>query len=210
MVIPALHDAASDQPIPYTPVCRRSTVVVCLHPAFRAFLGDEAAALDPVLGEVAGLPGAPVRAEQISTDALIASNGAVMSATPPVFHFPVPITPGSFGVSSREFHATMANLFLTTFIAGSGALAGRTGDPAQQAIETALLAAAGVRAAGPMGHAPGSPGRPPPGSAAARQLARVLAAASRFGALPDAARHAWLKAHLAALRAGRITLGQLP
>jgi len=67
VVIPALHDAATDQPIPYTPVCRRSTVVVCLHPAFRAFLGDETAALDPVLGEVAGLPGAPVRAEQIST-----------------------------------------------------------------------------------------------------------------------------------------------
>jgi hypothetical protein len=38
----------------------------------------------------------------------------------------------------------------------------------------------------------------------------VSAAAARFGALPAAARHAWLAAHLAALRAGRITLAQLP
>ena len=36
------------------------------------------------------------------------------------------------------------------------------------------------------------------------------AAAQRFAALPAAARHAWLVQHLAALRAGQITLAQLP
>jgi len=36
------------------------------------------------------------------------------------------------------------------------------------------------------------------------------AAAERFAALPAAARHAWLATHLAALRAGHITLAQLP
>ena len=36
------------------------------------------------------------------------------------------------------------------------------------------------------------------------------AAAQRFAALPAAARHAWLAAHLTALRAGRITLRELP
>jgi hypothetical protein len=46
-------------------------------------------------------------------------------------------------------------------------------------------------------------GRPEPGSA-------VSAAARRFAALPLAARRAWLVRHLAALRAGQITLGQLP
>ena len=35
-------------------------------------------------------------------------------------------------------------------------------------------------------------------------------AAQRFAALPAAARHAWLVEHLAALRAGQITLAQLP
>ena len=44
---------------------------------------------------------------------------------------------------------------------------------------------------------------PPPGSPA-------YAAARRFAALPAAVRHGWLTQHLAALRAGRISLGQLP
>ena len=38
----------------------------------------------------------------------------------------------------------------------------------------------------------------------------VYAAARRLAALPTAARHAWLAAHLAALRSGQLTLGQLP
>jgi len=35
-------------------------------------------------------------------------------------------------------------------------------------------------------------------------------AAKRFAALSPAARHAWLAGHLAALRAGRVSLAQLP
>jgi hypothetical protein len=35
-------------------------------------------------------------------------------------------------------------------------------------------------------------------------------AAQRFSALPDTARHAWLMAHVTDLRAGRVTLEQLP
>jgi hypothetical protein len=59
-----------------------------------------------------------------------------------------------------------------------------------------LLAGLAVAALGALGvPAPGSP---------------VYAAATRFAALPAAARHAWLLAHLAALRAGQITLEQLP
>jgi len=38
----------------------------------------------------------------------------------------------------------------------------------------------------------------------------VYAAARRLAALPPAARHAWLAAHLAALRAGQLTLARLP
>jgi hypothetical protein len=44
---------------------------------------------------------------------------------------------------------------------------------------------------------------PEPGSPAAL-------AARRFAALTPAARHAWLAGHLAALRAGRVSLAQLP
>jgi hypothetical protein len=67
MVIPALHDAASDQPIRYTPVCGQSAgVPVCLNPAYRQFLPAVTAALRPVLGEVAGLPGGPARVTQVA------------------------------------------------------------------------------------------------------------------------------------------------
>jgi hypothetical protein len=38
----------------------------------------------------------------------------------------------------------------------------------------------------------------------------VYAAARRFAALPPAARHAWLAAHLGALRSGPLTLEELP
>ena len=67
MAIPALHDAANDRPIPYTPVCGHAAgIPVCLNPAYRRYLPDVTAALAPVLGEVAGLPGAPVRATQVA------------------------------------------------------------------------------------------------------------------------------------------------
>jgi hypothetical protein len=67
MVIPALHDAANDAPITYTPACGRAAgVPVCLNPAYRRWLPDVTAALAPVLAEVAGLPGAPVRATQVA------------------------------------------------------------------------------------------------------------------------------------------------
>jgi hypothetical protein len=45
---------------------------------------------------------------------------------------------------------------------------------------------------------------------AARPKTPANSAAERFGALPAAARHAWLVRHLAALRAGRVTLAELP
>jgi hypothetical protein len=38
----------------------------------------------------------------------------------------------------------------------------------------------------------------------------AFAAARRFAAQPAPARHAWLVRHIAALRAGQVTLAQLP
>ena len=53
--------------IAYTPVCGRAAgVPVCLNPAYRSCMPDVTAALRPVLSEVAGLPGAPVRATQVA------------------------------------------------------------------------------------------------------------------------------------------------
>ena len=74
---------------------------------------------------------------------------------------------------------------------------------AQQAVMSGLMKAAAVAQS-----APPAPGVPQP--AAAPLSAPVYSAAQRFAALPPAVRHAWLVRHLAALRAGRITLAQLP
>ena len=67
--IPALHDTASDKPVPFVPGCTSGPggFQVCVHPAFSGYLGDVAAALDPVAAEIAGLPGAPARAEQVAS-----------------------------------------------------------------------------------------------------------------------------------------------
>jgi hypothetical protein len=65
--------------------------------------------------------------------------------------------------------------------------------PAQQAVEDALLTAVASQPLNP-----------------AVTSAGVSAGAQRFAALPASARHAWLVAHLTALRAGKITLAQIP
>ena len=61
--IPALRSAASDQPVLATQDCTSSSgFQVCVHPAFSFYLHDLTAAFDPVVAEIAGLPGAPALA----------------------------------------------------------------------------------------------------------------------------------------------------
>jgi hypothetical protein len=195
VMIPALHDAASDRPIPFTPVCSHAAVPVCLHPAFRSYLPDVTAALAPVLREVAGLPGAPVRVGQVAVNGLLASNGAALSGDPAVFRLPMPPTPGeyAFGATVSGFRQQLDQVFVIAFTAGPNDFAGPGGfgTPAQQAVESALLRIAG------------SPPAAGPGPA-------VAIAAERFAARPAGARHDWLAAHLPALRAGHLTLAQIP
>jgi hypothetical protein len=70
-------------------------------------------------------------------------------------------------------------------------------------VEDTLLTAVGTQPQFPAGLIVN--GKPAAGSSAA-----ISTAARRFAALPASARHAWLAAHLPALRAGAITLAQLP
>ena len=216
MVISALHDAASDRPIVYTPVCGGSAFRVCLNPDYHTYLADVIAALTPVAGEVAGLPGAPARAAQAgavyhagegqSGQAMtITGRPAVLSVTIGGYGF----LPGPNGFSSqtttmKTFDESMRVLFFNAF-AGAGDTGGT---PVQQAVTAVLLAGAGV----PFGQQPGLltqvTGGPPPGPSAAKDP--VYTAARRFATLPASVRHAWLTEHLAAIRAGRLTLEQLP
>ena len=233
MVIPALHDAASDAPITYTPACDRTAgVPVCVNPAYRRWLPDLTAALAPVLAAVAGLPGAPARVTQVAGAyssgeiELLAGQAVTISGRPPVLRMPLDTNnlPGKAAGTATAF-ADEVRLLAVHAFTGAG---NRAGNPAQQAVQAALLQHTGLpfvqqpkalslvgpptweqptllgltggpgSASGPSEHGPGRPAGP------------IYAAARRFAALPATTRHAWLTAHLAALRAGQLTLGDLP
>jgi hypothetical protein len=226
IAIPALHDAASDRPLRYTPVCSHTAIPVCLNPAYASYLPVTQAALAPMLDQIAGLPGAPARISQAAAvyrqgpgnSVGIGLAGPPISGTPPVLHLLLPVQLAGPVLSTSELASQVRS------IAGPGIVASISGDgpdasQAQHAVTTALLMAAGVVPS----HipAPGVPvagnNVPPPGAAAGggRWVALApgspaYAAARRFAALPAAARRAWLTQHLTALRAGRISLGQLP
>ncbi len=219
IVIPALHDAASDRPLAYTPVCGDAAGrPVCLNPAYRRYLSGVTASLRPVLAELAGLPGAPVRVTQ-AAGPYTANEGpfgapAAIDGQPPVLRLPLATLNlvGSSGFTSSavtftDFAGQVRTLAVHAVVgAGAG-----PGTPAQQAVQAVLLDRAGLpfaaqpqflETAGLSG--PGVNGGPAPSPK------QVIAAARRLAALPAGAQRAWLASHLAALRAGRLTLAQLP
>ena len=200
--IPALHSAASDQPVPVTQDCMSSSgFQVCVHPAFSFYLHDLATAFGPVAAEIAGLPGAPAGAKELAS---VSGGQDVQSGTsvsPPVFEFTAEHVGPMFGqfngipdpVGWRSgFQQGLLDAFLTGRPPHPGPVPILL-RPAQQAVEDALLTAVGSQPLSP-----------------SMTSAGVSAAAQRFAALPASARHAWLAAHLTALRADAITLAQIP
>ena len=142
-VIPALHDAANDRLIAFTPVCGPAGgVPVCVHPAYRPYLDDVTAAFRPVLREVAGLPGAPARITQIGDPALSPPTGK-FGGSPPVFYYSMPVLGSAFGQTTRAFTQNLQDLFVAAFIAGHQGFVGQGGTPAQQVVQTVLLKAIG-------------------------------------------------------------------
>jgi hypothetical protein len=214
IAIPALHDAANDQPIRFTPVCSRTAIPVCLNPAYASYLPAVMTVFRPVLSQIAGLPGAPVLVSQAAARYQQGAGNSIrisLDLPGPGGHQAVrylllpdqlagpAMTPGEL---ASDLRWSAAPALLVTLI---GDNAGSS--PAQQAVTTAMMVIAGLPV----------PGRPPatvievigplpevaPGSPA-------YAAARRFAACPAPVRRAWLAAHLTALRAGRVTLAQLP
>jgi hypothetical protein len=210
-VIPALHDAASGAPVPFTPVCAAGPVPVCLHPAYAGYLPAVSAALRGVLSEVAGLPGAPSRVtEAAPTYSLSPSNevrvGSRVGGGSGAVFLILPEPPP--GVAVNGVTVTIANFAsqAESDVAPDivGRVIGGQRSPAQAAVIAALLQDGAAGLATPEssvgGQGPRVIGRAP----------GVAPASRRFAALPPAVRHAWLAAHLAALRAGRVSLAQLP
>jgi hypothetical protein len=183
---------------------------VCVHPAFSFDLDAAATALDPVAAEIAGLPGAPVRAEEVASVSGGVEVQSGISGNPPVFQFTAEHVGNLFGAfqgigNAAAWRQPFQQGLLDAFLerpSHSPHLSVPLG-PAQQAVEDALMAAVGPQPQQ-------SAGLIVNGQPAAGPSAAVAAAAQRFGALSASARHAWLAAHLAALRAGTITLAQLP
>jgi hypothetical protein len=211
--VPALHDSASDKPIPYSPVCAGASggFRVCLHPAFKGYLSQSVSSFGPVMAELSGLPGAPVRAAQIPGLAVPsvvqqAFRDGIVTGSPPVYEFSmdgaidqVP-DPAQFRDGFRQdiVHAVIVGP--VGQMTASGVLLWNGGTPAQQAVEDGLLQAIGSQP---------YPACNPYVQQCAQQP-QVTAAAARFAALPAATRHAWLAANLAALKAGHITLARIP
>ena len=210
-VIPALHDTASDQPVPYTPVCG-GEVPVCLQPAYSAYLPAVIRALEPALAAVAGLPGAPARLSQVAevyrqlTGNGILAGGGDGSAG----YFTLPPVPGWEGVTSADFASQLVLNAAVPLVSGVLGIPARgAASPAQEAVLSGLTRIGAVQGSGAgQGAGAGQGGikqglLPQPGSPAAL-------AARHFAALPASAQHAWLRQHLSALRSGQVTLAQLP
>jgi hypothetical protein len=209
VAIPALHDAASDRPIPYTAVSSGGAVPILLHPAFHAYLPSITAALEPVLREVAGLPGAPVSVDQVAASG---DAGPTLNGSPPVLKFTIGQVLAGASPFAGVGEAGTRLVFIDTVVSDASNLRSSqvfagppsvTGSPAQKAVEAVLLKEAGVPLVSSGNLPPGSVYGPAPGTPA-------YAAAQRFAALSPGARHAWLATHLVALQAGRVTVAQIP
>src|SRR5215467_8230305 len=165
--IPALHSAASDQPVPVAQDCASgSGFRVCVHPAFSFYLDDVAAALDPVAAQIAGLPGAPAGAREMASVSGGQNVWSGISGNPPVFDF----TAEHVGTTYGEFDGIRETMYIESDVIPDAA-AWREGfqqglldafltrpsqhagpiplDAEQQAVEDALMIAAGSP---PQGH----------------------------------------------------------
>ncbi len=219
--IPALHDAADDQPIPYALDCTGSAFKVCIHPAFAPYLGAMSAALQPAAAEIAGLPGAPARAEMTTGVAQPAAAGTTSA-------YDYSTEYEDFGEASfwatpalartADWEQGMQQGFITWFVSGPAQMDSPT-TPAQEAVAIALLAKIGApvpqypqfsQPGTQSGTSSASSTSGASGTQPGASAAQITAAASGFESLSSAARHAWLAANIAALRSGTITLAQIP
>ena len=210
IVIPALHDAASGQPVRYTPRCSGTAIAVCVHPAYAGVLPAITAAVGPELTEVAGLPGAPARLSQVPVAYRQGpgNNISIIAALRGPSEFVVPdLIPGQPGATSAEFAAQLAQtlglqLMSDVILPGSDRAAGQNPSPAELAVIGGSVRFPSIVETRDLAPLVGKL-LPAPGSPAAR-------AARRFAALTPAARHDWLAHHLTALRAGQISVAELP
>jgi hypothetical protein len=187
-----------------------------------------AATLKPVLAEIAGLPGAPVRISQAAAtyeqgpgnSMVIGLAGKQLLDGEYRTLLPDQSNAGPMTVSqlAGQVKVTAGPAIVASFVGdGPGA------SQAQQAVAAGLSKDAGLPAGIDYVGPPSPRGRHVHNSCVSRSAAcaahgtgrpaassALAAATRRFAALPLATRRAWLAQHLTALRAGQIPLEQLP
>jgi hypothetical protein len=196
--------------------CVMRTIPVCVHPAYAAVLDETADLVDGLVRPLAGLPGMPVRAEQYWLNVL--PDGRIPEDTLGLF------------VGSPEVRLDLEAAMLAWQLVNPHTYGGGPEEAtvrpteAQAAIALWLVRQAGYdpETEGTIAEGVSPAGNPfvqellhfsenLPASADIRALEqRLAAAADRFAALDPAAQRAWLEAHFAALRAGELTLDDLP
>ena len=169
-----------------------------------------AAALEPVLNEIAGLPGAPARISQAAATyqqgtgntVSISLDGPAISGRPPVYHLLLPDQLPGPTVTTSQLASEVrwsAGPSIVASVIGDGPGASQ----AQHAVAAALMRAPGLPGQGP----PPVPGRPAAGGGTRLTGLRRGPAVRRAAGLGPAR---LALQHLTALRAGLITLAQLP
>lgn len=174
----------------YTPVCSTAPLPVCVHPAYVAALPQASADLNTLLAPLIGVPGFPSRAEQ-SAPSTISQAVQIVGALP-------------FALDSyNTYNARTTALFCAIYACPTDTLVPigtpQPGDLARAAIAAWLW----DRVEGQTYSRFDSCGM-------GGYTSDVCAAAARFASLDPQTQHEWLVAHFADLRAGRLTLEELP
>lgn len=177
--------------VPYTAVCTHDgTLQVCLHPAYDR--ANERTVLDRLVNGIAaplaGTPGLPVRVAQ-----------SAPGDVPPQGTLPIdPFIVQGDRIDPAPFASAVESGLALQLVSGPGTStrggSGAPATPVQRALATYLLEQAGDTP--DQRFLPADPA--------------VTAAAHRLAALDPAVRHAFLAAHLPAIRARGLTLGDLP
>jgi hypothetical protein len=195
---------------PVEQVCVQRSIPVCLHPAYEGNIDEEADLVDRLLQPLAGLPRVPTRAEQFTFRTSVVSRDALLLFS---------IRTGmSRGLEVTEAYLDIEAESIAWQLVGGEMFA--TPTEAQAALALWLVRQAGdLPATASVSSADASAIesriikaaldiRSPTGGAATEQ--RIIAAAERFAALDPAQQRAWLEENYTALRAGDLTLEEMP
>lgn len=188
--------------VAYEPVCEDGIVPVCVHPAYEPALGEITTNANQIMEPLADLPALPERIEQLPSDGFY-------------FWGKLPAQPPDKGTLGLELYSYAGSEDVGTMYAIAAGLVSDTkqtmpavkdqplferGSAAQNAIQVWLLRREGLDpTCGNLGS-----------SGVIKYDTASCKAAERFAVLTPAEQRTWLEENYADLRAGKLTLKDLP